>query len=281
MPEYEKYPDSPNRGLIDELYRRNDALERRIKYLENQQTSRIQRVDIEEHPGPIEGQNVVDANDEQHAWFSNGEWRKAGAPPKWHSLYPHDFVYGQPITNTTQTTLHFPSRDGSADAVTPTGHIFATSAGSDPDFLFPQVQYVSLMLSGIYTFHLQVAWLDIEGPETLVDYFLYSSPSSAMRWPGKAPSQPVINALYCQTYRNKINYSTWDFQETVSWHVPLIVNPPALIVPSVTAVFRDPSGALISGDIGTVDAMLDIIYHGPLGAQYSGNLGGDFGDQEV
>jgi hypothetical protein len=78
-----KYLPNESSDLIDELLRRNAMLDRRINSLES--ILRIQgggtplhRLDILNYPQPFEGQRAIDVLDDQHAWYANGEWHKAG-----------------------------------------------------------------------------------------------------------------------------------------------------------------------------------------------------------
>lgn len=83
MPRPRKYNTNEQRDEFDELYRRIsvasaelDALEKRMR---NMGGSPLPRLDILRYPYPFEGQRAIDVADEQHAWYSNGEWRKAAA----------------------------------------------------------------------------------------------------------------------------------------------------------------------------------------------------------
>jgi hypothetical protein len=65
------------------LLRRQAALESHITDLERQianfdSPAPISRVDPVTYLNPYEGQRAVDPADEQHMWYSNGQWRKAG-----------------------------------------------------------------------------------------------------------------------------------------------------------------------------------------------------------
>lgn len=79
----DKYFPPGGNDFVDELLRRNETLERRINDLEralmNQDTPvAIPRVNPLTYPDPYEGQRAIDPADEQHMWYSDGEWRKAG-----------------------------------------------------------------------------------------------------------------------------------------------------------------------------------------------------------
>lgn len=78
-----KYFRNEGKSLIDEIMRRNSVLEKRVRDLErevrNQEVRQpLPRFDLESYPTPYEGQRAIDIVDEQHAWYSDGEWRKAG-----------------------------------------------------------------------------------------------------------------------------------------------------------------------------------------------------------
>jgi hypothetical protein len=80
----DKYFPNEGKDLVDEVLRRNANLERRISDLEralaNQDTPpAIPRIDPTTYPEPYEGQRAIDITDEQHTWYSDGEWRKAAA----------------------------------------------------------------------------------------------------------------------------------------------------------------------------------------------------------
>src|SRR5262245_32956077 len=69
--------------LIDEVFRRlgglSAAVENLERKLDNQHSIRpLTRVDPETYLNPYEGQRAIDPSDEQHMWYSNGQWRKAG-----------------------------------------------------------------------------------------------------------------------------------------------------------------------------------------------------------
>jgi hypothetical protein len=77
-----KYFDNESTDPVDELYRMNAALQRRVSDLEREVRNKgapvpIPRLDILTHPNPYEGQRAIDTVDEQHAWYSDGRWRKA------------------------------------------------------------------------------------------------------------------------------------------------------------------------------------------------------------
>ena len=79
----DKYLPNEGQDFVEEILRRNQLLERRISDLEralmNQDTPpAIPRIDPETYPDPYEGQRAIDITDEQHTWYSDGEWRKAG-----------------------------------------------------------------------------------------------------------------------------------------------------------------------------------------------------------
>lgn len=78
-----KYLPNEAVGIIDEILRRNSTLEKRIRDLErrvaNQDSPQpLPRIDPTTYPAPFEGQRAIDITDEQHTWYSDGEWRKAG-----------------------------------------------------------------------------------------------------------------------------------------------------------------------------------------------------------
>jgi hypothetical protein len=54
-------------------------LERKIANFDSPQP--LSRVDPISYQNPFEGQRAIDPADEQHMWYSNGEWRKAGGNP--------------------------------------------------------------------------------------------------------------------------------------------------------------------------------------------------------
>ena len=78
-----KYLPHESDDLIDELLRRNAVLERQVIGLDRRLKTQgggtpLHRLDIANYPQPYEGQRAIDIQDEQHAWYSNGQWRKAG-----------------------------------------------------------------------------------------------------------------------------------------------------------------------------------------------------------
>lgn len=79
----QKYLTNEASGLLDEILRRNSALEKQIADLErevrNQDTpAPLPRIHPLTYPEPYEGQRAIDVTDEQHTWYSNGMWRKGG-----------------------------------------------------------------------------------------------------------------------------------------------------------------------------------------------------------
>lgn len=79
----DKYLPNEGQDFVEEVMRKNETLERRISDLEralmNQDTPpAIPRIDPVTYPDPYEGQRAIDITDEQHTWYSDGEWRKAG-----------------------------------------------------------------------------------------------------------------------------------------------------------------------------------------------------------
>lgn len=78
-----KWNKNESLEVIEELYRRNDRVFKRLvdldRRLSNQDTPPpLPRIDPDAYPDPYEGQRAIDPNDEQHMWYSDGEWRKAG-----------------------------------------------------------------------------------------------------------------------------------------------------------------------------------------------------------
>lgn len=78
-----KYFSNESPDLVDELLRRNEELATRINDLEraffNQNSpAPLARIDPATFSSPYEGQRAIDESDEQHTWYSDGEWRKAG-----------------------------------------------------------------------------------------------------------------------------------------------------------------------------------------------------------
>lgn len=78
-----KYFPNERTGLIDEILRRSSILEQKVRDLERELANQdapapLPRIDPLTYPTPYEGQRAIDVVDEQHTWYSNGQWRKAG-----------------------------------------------------------------------------------------------------------------------------------------------------------------------------------------------------------
>jgi hypothetical protein len=74
---------------IEDIQRRLSAvetyandLERRVANLDSPQP--LPRVDPVSYLNPYEGQRAIDPADEQHMWYSNGQWRKAKIAAVYH-----------------------------------------------------------------------------------------------------------------------------------------------------------------------------------------------------
>jgi hypothetical protein len=83
----EKYLPRESSDVIDELFRRQARVEARLDQLDRgyKQTGGVplQRIDPTAYREPFEGERAIDASDEAHTWYSNGQWRKAGLVWPW------------------------------------------------------------------------------------------------------------------------------------------------------------------------------------------------------
>ena len=80
----QKYFDSQDQDPVGALWQQNAWLQKRVSDLERQvdnsySVTAIPRIDPVTYPNPYEGQRAIDEADEQHTWYSNGEWRKAAS----------------------------------------------------------------------------------------------------------------------------------------------------------------------------------------------------------
>lgn len=79
-----KYFDNEDVDPVGALHQQIAALHKRASDLERELRNQfsmppIPRIDPTTYPNPYEGMRAIDVVDEQHTWYSNGEWRKAAS----------------------------------------------------------------------------------------------------------------------------------------------------------------------------------------------------------
>lgn len=76
-----RYEDRARHDPLEAIYKRLSTLEdQNQRLLKKLQLGTLDRGDITTFLGPVEGQQMVDLDDE-HAWYANGAWHKAGSTP--------------------------------------------------------------------------------------------------------------------------------------------------------------------------------------------------------
>lgn len=80
----EKYIENRDPDIFGEMMRRQASMEQQLddlkRELRNQNAAPpLSRIDPTTYPDPYEGQRAIDVADEQHTWYSDGQWRKAAA----------------------------------------------------------------------------------------------------------------------------------------------------------------------------------------------------------